>query len=123
MPDQVIWPIPRLRYRIRVGDWCDHRTYRYGSWMDALEHAEISHGRIISDVDLDRDYQPDLGMDNGQLVDMGRAKIYTCARCGWRTFHPDGKTMQEQAWTILPFPIAVGLFFGLSWLLYWLGVR
>lgn len=123
----TVWP--RLRYWIHTGTWCDHKTYRYASWIDEVD-AEAMDARLAPLIpsaqlkrQIDAAFPPLEGMDNGQLADLGRAKLYTCQRCGWRTFHPNGRDLRER----LEFPIIcaviVGLFFGLSWLLYWLGVR
>lgn len=123
----MIWPIPRLRYRLRTGQWCDHRSYRYSSWLDEVDAAMFRASSTLTNAQvkqqIDAAFPPSPGMDNGRLVDLGRAKLYTCQRCGWATFHPDGRSPSELAWAYLPLPVAIAVFFGLSWLLYWIGVR
>lgn len=76
---------PRLAFRLRNGQWCDHRTYRFHSWMDEVEHADMAAGRIVSDVDLDalpEPCPPDVGWGPWELADLGRMKIRFCVRCG-----------------------------------------
>lgn len=98
----MTWPFPRLRFRLRTGVWCSHRTYRFGSWMDHVdaEFAQAVAGppgeqRYEFQSWLDAEFPRDLGMDDGTIVD-GMRKLYRCRRCGWATFHPDGH--DRSAW-------------------------
>lgn len=63
-----IAPFPRLRYRLRNGQWCDHQ---------AIEHpgCEVVYG---TDIELSR-WEP--GFGEWHLVDLGRRKLRQCQRC------------------------------------------
>lgn len=56
-----IWPFPRLRYRLRHGEWCDHRDHRHP--------AGISWG-----------------FSDWRMTDLGRNKIRRCYRCSYTEF-------------------------------------
>lgn len=65
---------PRLLHRLRTGQWCDHKTYRYRSWMDEVDDAT---GAIVGGHPA-----PSVGWEEWELADCGRMKIRFCARCG-----------------------------------------
>jgi hypothetical protein len=119
---------PRCAYRLRHGRWCDHRTYRFRDWVDEVDFADISHGRIVSDVDLDADFPPDVGFDQGVMIDCGMAKLFTCQRCGYietTLGHPMRDWIRERwrGWRKAGITLALGalaLGIGVTLLLEWM---
>lgn len=65
---------PRLLYRLRTGQWCDHETYRYRDWVDEVDDAT---GAIVGGAPA-----PSVGWGEWELADLGRMKIRFCQRCG-----------------------------------------
>jgi hypothetical protein len=55
---------PRLTYRLENGQWCDHQRHV----------KDLGGGQCLVSS----------GWDAGQLIDMGRRKLFTCLRCGYQ---------------------------------------
>jgi hypothetical protein len=117
---------PRLTYRARFGHWCDHRTYYAGAPWNVPDDADLASGRVVSDVDTDM-VPVNRGWSDWEMIDLGRAKIRSCRRCGY-VETTMGHPMRDMAKELADRPairgvgavlLVVGLLALVVWLMIW----